>query len=684
MRDFAPEENLIITRALGRFLEDEQGRRWFDATSSLWVNVHGHNQPQLNAALRRQVGKLAHSTLLGIGNQPAALLAQRLASLTPAGLERVFYSDNGSTAVEVALKMAFQYHRHLGASGEQRSRYVALRDGYHGDTLGSVSVGGISLFHSIFSPLLFQCDFAPSPNCRRCPFQRQHPGCDLECVLAMDRLLAEKGEQVAAVVVEPLVQGAGGMVIYPPEVLRGYREVTRRHGVLLVADEVATGFGRTGTLFACQQAGVVPDLLALAKGLTGGYLPLAATLASEPVYQAFLDDYAAYKTFFHGHTYTGNPLGCAVALANLEQVAQPGFLDRVRRAGAYLRQGLQRLAEHPHVGDIRLLGLMGGVELVQDRGSGEPFPAAARTGHQICMAARQAGILARPLGDVVVLMPPLASSDDELDYLVDGLAYALDQHLGSGRLAPPRAPRAFQPRFSALQETAQLQRRGSARRLLVSGTDTGVGKTVLTACLAAALGAEGAELSCYKPVESGVEPGEPDSDNQRLAALRTVEDELPRLHLSAPLSPNIAARLEGASADPTAIAAGIASLPPERTLLVEGAGGLMVPITDDYCFADLAREAGLAVLVAVPDKLGCLNQALLTVRAAHDLGLDLAGVVLIQGLADAQDASPAHNERELRRLLGDLLLGCLPFLEDTHDPQQLAAAGRPLLAALRG
>jgi len=674
MNEFEPEENLIIVRGQGNYLYDEDGNRYFDATSSLWVNVHGHSQPALNAAVRRQLGRIAHSTLLGTGNEPAALLAEKLVSISPDGLTKVFYSDNGSTAVEVALKMAFQYYRHLGATGKQRSKFVSLSNGYHGDTLGSVSVGGMELFHSIFSPLLFRTYTVPSPYCYRCPFSRSRPACGLECVEAMERLLAEKGEEIAAVLVEPLVQGAGGMVAYPVEVLQGYFECARRHNVLFVVDEVATGIGRTGEMFACDHAGISPDMMAVAKGLTGGYLPVAATLVKQRIFDAFLGSYAQFKTFFHGHTYTGNQLGCASALANLDLVTDARFLPRVRESARHLEEKLDELASSPFVGDIRLVGMMGGIELVRGRKKGESFAVDARTGHHVCLKAREAGVLARPLGDVLVLMPPLSSTREELNHLVEALKYGIDAVLGTCRMPLPRLRDGAGSAAGVLDEAACCPRVSRPRKLLVTGTDTGVGKTVVTMGLAAAL-ARRTRVCCYKPVESGVSLStvEPASDAALLSHVSNAALDLPEFAFPDPLSPNVAGRLVNSQVDFEAIVHALRSLPEESpVVLVEGAGGLMVPITDSLSFGDLAREAELPVLVVAADKLGCLNHTLLTVRTVNDLGLPLVGVVLNCVDSGTDDPSRNHNEHELRRLLGNLFLGTVSYLPDRSDREVLA------------
>jgi adenosylmethionine-8-amino-7-oxononanoate aminotransferase len=365
---------------------------------------------------------VAHSTLLGIAHPPAILLARRLVEIAPPGLTKVFYSDNGSTAVEVALKIAFQFWRNRGQS--EKHRFLKLSGAYHGDTLGAVSVGGIPLFHEIYRPLLFDTLEAPAPYCYRCP---DRDDCARQCLARLEALVAAHHQELAAMIVEPVMQGAAGMICQPPGYLAQVREVTRRHNVLLIADEVAVGFGRTGTMFACEQENVSPDLLCLAKGITGGYLPLAATLATDEVYQAFLGAYQDFKAFFHGHTYTGNPLGAAVGLASLDIFTQDRVLEGLPAKIAQLTARLENMAEHPHVGDIRQRGLMVGLELVADKSAREPFPLERRTGHRVIQAARKLGAILRPLGDVIVLLPPLCITAAQLDDLCDITQEAIAQ-----------------------------------------------------------------------------------------------------------------------------------------------------------------------------------------------------------------------------------------------------------------
>ncbi len=425
MQAYAEERPLVIERAEGCMLVDLDGRRYIDGVSSLWCNVHGHRVPELDEAVREQLGRVAHSTLLGLANVPSIRLARRLVELAPPGLTRVFFSDDGATAVEVALKMAFQFWRQCPTPRPKKTQYLALQAAYHGDTLGDVSVGGVVRFHQLFAPLLFPTVRAPSPYCYRCPLAKDRATCGIACVAELERLVEEHAEELAAVVIEPLVQGAAGMITAPPGFLRRVRDVTRAHDVLLIADEVAVGFGRTGSLFACTQEDVAPDFLCLAKGLTGGYLPLAATLTTEEVFAAFLGRPEEGRTFYHGHTYTGNPLGAAVALASLDLLQErvlPALPEKVER----LRRHLERMAHLLCVGEVRQRGLMAGIELVRDRASRQPFPAEFRAGARVCRMARERGVLLRPLGDVVVVMPPLAVEADLLDQVCEVLYGCLE------------------------------------------------------------------------------------------------------------------------------------------------------------------------------------------------------------------------------------------------------------------
>ncbi|MBX7165634.1 MAG: adenosylmethionine--8-amino-7-oxononanoate transaminase [Pirellulales bacterium] len=422
----AEYEPLVIREARRHTLVDLDGREFLDGVSSLWCNVHGHRHPRLDAALREQLDRVAHVTLLGSSNVPAIRLAQRLVELAPPGLEHVFYSDDGATAVEVALKMAFQYWRQRPDPRPEKSLYVTLGDGYHGDTIGSVSVGGVERFHALFAPLLFETLRLPTPRLYRLPEGVSRQTACAYFLGQLEAVLERDAARIAAVVLEPLVQCAAGMIVHPPGFLAGVHRLTRRHDVLLIADEVAVGFGRTGRMFACEHEGVAPDLLCLAKGLTGGYLPLAATLATDEIFQAFLGTFADSKTFYHGHTYGGNPLGAAVALANLDVFAEERTLARLPAKIERLARHLERIARHPHVGDVRQVGLIAGIELVRDRATAEPFPWPEKRGYRVCDVARSQGVLLRPLGNVVVIMPPLSIELNELDAIVAAAEAGID------------------------------------------------------------------------------------------------------------------------------------------------------------------------------------------------------------------------------------------------------------------
>lgn len=419
MQDYAASRPLIIDHADGCFLIDLDGHSYIDGVSSLWCNIHGHRKAELDAAIRDQLERVAHSTLLGVSNVPAIKLARRLVELAPPGLTRVFFSDDGATAVEVAIKMAFQYWQQREDPRPRKTQFVSFTGGYHGDTLGDVSVGGVDLYHRMFGPLLFPTYKVSAPYCYRCPLGLQRATCMVDCLGDLQRVLETHHEEIAAVVIEPLVQGAAGMITAPAGFLKAVREITRRFDVLLIADEVAVGFGRTGRMFACQHEAVTPDFLCLAKGLTGGYLPLAATLTTDEIYRAFLGTQADRRTFFHGHTYCGNPLGAAVALATLDVFESERVLDNLAPKIGRLSAWLHQIAALDHVGDTRQCGLIAGVELVGDRSTKEPYDSADQIGARVCLRARSEGLLIRPLGNVIVLMPPLSIDLDLLDHMCD-------------------------------------------------------------------------------------------------------------------------------------------------------------------------------------------------------------------------------------------------------------------------
>ncbi|HNR11998.1 MAG TPA: adenosylmethionine--8-amino-7-oxononanoate transaminase [Thermodesulfobacteriota bacterium] len=414
MFEYDREEPLIIAEGKGSYLIDVHGNRYLDGVSSLWVTVHGHQHPVITGAIIDQVQKIAHTTLLGPSNIPAIHLAERLVQISPPGLAKVFYSECGSAAVEIGLKIAFQYWQQRSDPRPQKTTFAFLENSYHGDTLGAVSVGGIELFHKIYRPLLTEHIRVPSPYCYHCALSLEPKTCKKECFDEMERAIAAHHEKLAAFIVEPLVQGAAGMIVFPDGYLRRAREVCDRYEVLLIADEVATGFGRTGRMFACEHEGVSPDIMTMGKGITGGYLPLAATLATNEVYCAFLGEYHKQKTFFHGHTYTGNPVACAAALASLDVFEQENTLGCLQGKIMVLSQLLHSLEELKHVGEVRQKGFMVGIELVRDRTTKEPYPVEANVGRRVIREARKNGLAIRPLGDVIVLMPPLSITESEL------------------------------------------------------------------------------------------------------------------------------------------------------------------------------------------------------------------------------------------------------------------------------
>ena len=429
MRDWLAEEPVIIERGEGNYLIDTDGNRYLDGVSSLWCNVHGHRKRELDEALAAQTARIAHSTMLGLSNVPATVLAKRLVELVPPGLTRVFYSDAGAPAVEIALKIALQFWQLRGES--QRTRFLALTEAYHGDTLGAVGVGYSETFHRFFRPVITPALRIDPPHVFRWQ-QHQSPARALELAIAdAERVFAARGHELAALIVEPLMQGAAGMWAQPLGYLPALRDLARRHGTLLICDEVATGFGRTGRLFAVEHEGIAPDLLCLGKGITGGYLPLAATLASESVFEAFLAPYERFAAFFHGHTYTGNPLACAVAIANLDVFAAERVVDQVTERAAQLADLLAAATgQLTCVGDVRQWGLMVGIELVRDPETRAPFDPSLRIGHRVIQAARLRGVMLRPLGNVLILMPPLSITAAELETLVRVTAESIEAVLG--------------------------------------------------------------------------------------------------------------------------------------------------------------------------------------------------------------------------------------------------------------
>jgi len=416
MQDWLKNQPLVIDEAKGIYLKDTKNKWYIDGVSSLWVNVHGHRRQELDKALEDQVNKFSHSTLLGLSNQPAIELAEKLIKIAPKGLSKVFYSDNGSTAVEIALKIAYQYWKQIGFKNKEK--FIHLNYSYHGDTIGAVSVGGIDLFHKTYKNLISKTYSANEIYCYRCPVNKTYPECKFGCLEKLKNILKNNHNKIAGVIVEPLVQAAGGMLVWPEGILKEIKSLTKQHNTLLICDEVATGFGRTGRMFACENENISPDILCLAKGITGGYLPLAATLVTEKIYQGFLANYKDKKTFFHGHTYTGNALACAVAIANLNLFKKDRTISKLQPKIKFLKEKLKKFKNLAHVGDIRQCGFMVGIELVKDKVRKIPYAYERKIGARVCEVVRKYGLILRPLGDVIVLMPPLVITKDELERML--------------------------------------------------------------------------------------------------------------------------------------------------------------------------------------------------------------------------------------------------------------------------
>ncbi len=412
---------LPIVRGEGVYLYTEDGRRILDAISSWWVNIHGHSHPKLNEALADQARRLEHVVFAGCTHPPAVDLAERLVQILPRGISRVFYSDNGSTAVEVALKLACQYWLNRG---ERRTSFLTLHHAYHGDTVGAMSASEDSIFTQPFAPMLFQVERAHAPYCYRCPLGLDRATCQIECLSDLDRLLRAKAGQVAAVMVEPMLQAAGGMIVWPSEFLAGVRRLCDAHGTLMIADEVLTGFGRTGRMFACEHAGVSPDLICLSKALTAGYLPLGVTAATDQIYEAFLSA-DRLKTFFHGHSFTANPLACAVACASLDLFEENAVLEHVAALESWLRSGLSPLASLPCVGDVRVIGGVGIIELVTDKATKGAGGYLDDVGPRLSRAFLERGLLLRPLGNVLYLMPPYVVTESQAAWAMDQIREVL-------------------------------------------------------------------------------------------------------------------------------------------------------------------------------------------------------------------------------------------------------------------
>ncbi len=414
MQEYEKEDTVIIEKAYDSFLVDIDGKKYLDGISSLWVNIHGHRKKEIDRAIIKQIKKVSHTTLLGLSNTQTICLAKKLIEITPSNLKRVFFSDSGSTGVEIALKIAFQYWQQKGEP--QKNKFVSFIGGYHGDTLGAVSVGGMDIFHKKYKPLLFKGFKVPYPYCYRC--SKTFRLCNMACLNKLENILERKHDKIAGVIIEPLVQCAGGIVVAPKGFLKAVSKLCKKHDVLLIADEVAVGFGRTGKMFACEHEKVKPDIMVVAKGITGGYLPLAATLATEEIYNQFLGEHDEHKTFYHGHSYTGNSLACAAALANISIFEEDRVLESLEEKIEFLQVGLKGFNKLAHVGDIRQKGLIVGIELVENKDSRKKYSSGAQIGHKVILEARKRGLIIRPLEDVIVLLPPLSIRIKELSQIL--------------------------------------------------------------------------------------------------------------------------------------------------------------------------------------------------------------------------------------------------------------------------
>ena len=428
MKDCGRFPPILIKRAKGIKLYDSQGNFYYDTISSWWCNVHGHNHPKIKAAIKKQLDSLEHVLFAGFTHTPAILLARKLISISPGKLTKVFFSDNGSTSVEVALKMSFQYWRNIGEI--KKTKFVTLDYGYHGDTIGTMSVSGVGLFNQVFSPLFFPSFRVPSPYCYRCPMDKSRScaqgrdkdetPCDIDCIASLENLLEQKSETISAIILEPMVMAAGGMIVYPKEYLLKAANLAKKFNVHLILDEVATGFGRTAKMFACEYVNnVAPDFLCLSKGLTAGYLPLAATLTTDKIYKAFYADYKEKKTFYHGHTYTANPLSCSAALASLEVFKEEKTLNEIKKIIPLFHCGMEKFRDLPLVGDVRYIGLIGAIELVKDKLTKKRFAFEERIGLEVYKRGLKKNLILRPLGNIIYLFLPLCIKRNELQDALD-------------------------------------------------------------------------------------------------------------------------------------------------------------------------------------------------------------------------------------------------------------------------
>ena len=427
MKDCEETPPVPIKSAKGIKLFDYDGNFYYDTISSWWCNVHGHNHPKINKAIKDQIEELDHVLFAGFTHKPAVQLSEKLVRITPEDLSRVFYSDNGSTAVEIAMKMSFQYWQNIGC--EEKTQYVHLDMAYHGDTIGTMSVSGTDHFHKKFEPLFFDSLKVPTPYCYRCPMNKERDGCSMECLDAAEKVLRNNSDKISAFILEPILMGAGGMIIYPSEYLKGIYDLTRKHGVHLIVDEVASGCGRTGKMFASEHAGISPDFMCISKGVTSGYLPMGVTMTTEKVYEAFYDDHEKMKTFFHGHTYTANPISCSAGIASIDLFEEENTLQNVANIEKNIYEFLQDIKGNKYVGNVRNIGAVGVIELVSDKEKKTPFGIEDRIGLKIYKEGLKNNLLLRPLGNIVYFFLPLATKQADLDDIFSKTRKVLDSTL---------------------------------------------------------------------------------------------------------------------------------------------------------------------------------------------------------------------------------------------------------------
>lgn len=417
MKDYEGFPPIVIKKGEGVFLEDMDGKRYLDAVSSWWVNLFGHSNKRINEALYRQANKLEHVIFANFTHEAAIELGERLLKVTPEGLNKIFFGDNGSSAVEIALKMSFQYHQQIGKT--KKTKFVALTDGYHGETIGALSLGGMDLFSKIYKPLLFDIIRAEAPDCFRCKYNLERNTCNAECFEAMKKVVEENHEEISAIIVEPIVQGAAGMRIYSPQYLKKLRNLCDEYDINLIADEIAVGFGRTGEMFACNHAGITPDIMCVSKGLTAGYMPLSLVITTDKIYDVFYDDYSTMKAFLHSHSYSGNALGCALAVETLKIFEEENILEKNKIKSAILKEKIaENFKDIPYIGEYRQIGMIGAVELVKNKATKEAFDWKERVGYEIYKKALEKGVLLRPLGNIIYFMPPYVINEEEIDLMV--------------------------------------------------------------------------------------------------------------------------------------------------------------------------------------------------------------------------------------------------------------------------